>query len=141
MGYQMFTENRILTNLFEKLGSSASFICAIHCTLMPIFMTFFPLLGISMFADENLELILLLVSGFSGILTMCFGYKRHKSIKASMYFYVGFGLVALIHTLHEHLNKSNYVFNLLLIIGSILIIYAYKINKGLCESCKLCKNH
>jgi len=137
----MFTGNRILINLFEKLGYSASFICAIHCTLMPILMTFLPLLGISMFADENLELILLLLSGISGLLTMCFGYKRHKSIKASLYFYVGFGMVALIHTLHEHINKSNLVFNLLLVIGSILIIYSYKINKSLCESCKLCKNH
>jgi predicted membrane channel-forming protein YqfA (hemolysin III family) len=137
----MFTENRILINLFEKLGYSASFICAIHCTLMPILMTFLPLLGISMFADENLELILLLLSGISGLLTMCFGYKRHKSIKASLYFYVGFGLVALIHTLHEHINKSNLVFNLLLVFGSVLIIYSYKINKSLCESCKLCKNH
>lgn len=137
----MFTENRILINLFEKLGYSASFICAIHCTLMPILMTFLPLLGISMFADENLELILLLLSGISGLLTMCFGYKRHKSIKASLYFYVGFGMVALIHTLHEHINKSNLVFNLLLVLGSILIIYSYKINKSLCESCKLCKNH
>ena len=104
-------------------------------------MTFLPLLGISMFADENLELILLLLSGISGLLTMCFGYKRHKSIKASLYFYVGFGLVALMHTLHEHINKSNLVFNLLLVLGSILIIYSYKINKRLCESCKLCKNH
>jgi predicted membrane channel-forming protein YqfA (hemolysin III family) len=137
----MFTENRILINLFEKLGYSASFICAIHCTLMPILMTFLPLLGISMLADENLELILLLLSGISGLLTMCFGYKRHKSIKASLYFYVGFGLVALIHTLHEHINKSNLVFNLLLVFGSVLIIYSYKINKSLCESCKLCKNH
>lgn len=137
----MFTGNRILINLFEKLGYSASFICAIHCTLMPILMTFLPLLGISMFADENLELILLLLSGISGLLTMCFGYKRHKSIKASLYFYVGFGLVALMHTLHEHINKSNLVFNLLLVLGSILIIYSYKINKRLCESCKLCKNH
>ncbi len=137
----MFTENRILINLFEKLGYSASFICAIHCTLMPILMTFLPLLGISMFADENLELILLLLSGISGLLTMCFGYKRHKSIKASLYFYVGFGMVALIHTLHEHINKSNLVFNLLLVFGSVLIIYSYKINKSLCESCKLCKNH
>lgn len=137
----MFTENRTLINLFEKLGYSASFICAIHCTLMPILMTFLPLLGISMFADENLELILLLLSGISGLLTMCFGYKRHKSIKASLYFYVGFGLVALMHTLHEHINKSNLVFNLLLVLGSILIIYSYKINKSLCESCKLCKNH
>lgn len=137
----MFTENRILINLFEKLGYSASFICAIHCTLMPILMTFLPLLGISMFADENLELILLLLSGISGLLTMCFGYKRHKSIKASLYFYVGFGLVALIHTLHEHINKSNLVFNLLLVFGSVLIIYSYKINKSLCKSCKLCKNH
>lgn len=137
----MFTENRTLINLFEKLGYSASFICAIHCTLMPILMTFLPLLGISMFADENLELILLLLSGISGLLTMCFGYKRHKSIKASLYFYVGFGMVALIHTLHEHINKSNLVFNLLLVLGSILIIYSYKINKSLCESCKLCKNH
>ncbi len=137
----MFTENRTLINLFEKLGYSASFICAIHCTLMPILMTFLPLLGISMFADENLELILLLLSGISGLLTMCFGYKRHKSIKASLYFYVGFGLVALMHTLHEHINKSNLVFNLLLVLGSILIIYSYKINKRLCESCKLCKNH
>jgi hypothetical protein len=137
----MFTENRILINLFEKLGYSASFICAIHCTLMPILMTFLPLLGISMFADENLELILLLLSGISGLLTMCFGYKRHKSIKASLYFYVGFGLVALIHTLHEHINKSNLVFNLLLVFGSVLIIYSYRINKSLCKSCKLCKNH
>ena len=137
----MFTGNRILINLVEKLGYSASFICAIHCTLMPILMTFLPLLGISMFADENLELILLLLSGISGLLTMCFGYKRHKSIKASLYFYVGFGMVALIHTLHEHINKSNLVFNLLLVLGSILIIYSYKINKSLCESCKLCKNH
>ena len=137
----MVTENRILINLFEKLGYSASFICAIHCTLMPILMTFLPLLGISMFADENLELILLLLSGISGLLTMCFGYKRHKSIKASLYFYVGFGLVALIHTLHEHINKSNLVFNLLLVFGSVLIIYSYRINKSLCKSCKLCKNH
>ena len=65
MDYRMFTENRILTNLFEKLGFSASFLCAIHCTLMPILMIFLPLLGISMFADENLELVLLLVSELS----------------------------------------------------------------------------
>jgi nitrate reductase gamma subunit len=108
---------------------------------MPIVVTFLPLFGISLFADENLELVFLLLSGFSGVLTMCFGYKRHKSIKASLYFYMGFGIVALIHTLHEHINKSNLMFNLLLFLGSFLIIYAYSINKKLCESCRLCKNH
>jgi len=129
--------------LFNNIGIVSSFICAVHCAITPLLLTFLPLWGLSLLADKTFEVIMLCLSGIFGILNLCFGIKKHKSYKALSLFSIGFGLSAIGNMFHSHIenHKHHEVFEpyiLFLVCGGILICISYIVNSKLCNSCKVC---
>jgi hypothetical protein len=94
--------------LFNNIGIVSSFICAVHCAITPLLLTFLPLWGLSLLADKTFEVIMLCLSGIFGILNLCFGIKKHKSYKALSLFSIGFGLSAIGNMFHGHIENHKH---------------------------------
>lgn len=75
---------------WDTLGISASLACAIHCALLPLFLTSLPLFGINIIHNEAFEYGMILLSFFIGIVALYHGWKKHHhSIKPILIFTVG----------------------------------------------------
>jgi hypothetical protein len=58
----------------DRLGIFASLGCAIHCALMPLFLSVLPLF----LQSERLEWVLVGVSAGLGLTSLALGYHRHR---------------------------------------------------------------
>lgn len=126
----------------NKLGFWSSFICAIHCTILPLILIVIPTSGVYLFINETFELIFLVVSLFINIANLCFGYKLHKSNKALGVLASGLFLFLVGRLLHRHNHEQiiQYdLFNIFMIAGGIMMACSNLINSKLCHSCQKCE--
>src|SRR5690349_16997900 len=80
---------RVATDSLDTAGATASFLCAIHCALMPLVITLLPLIGLAFLADHRVEWALFGLSAIVGVSSLCFGYREHRSRRALAILAVG----------------------------------------------------
>lgn len=124
------------TNL-DKAGMTVSWLCAFHCLMMPFLISMFPVIGLSLIADERIEWLLIGTSFLIGMVSLLPTYfRQHKKIRTITLFV--FGIVFLILA-HEMFEDKNYYQIPTLILGAIMITSAHFINRRLCLSCSVCE--
>ncbi|MEY4573415.1 MAG: hypothetical protein RLZ10_2705 [Bacteroidota bacterium] len=129
--------------MIDKVGMFSSVSCAIHCLLMPLVITLVPVFGLSLFVNETFEWGLLVFSAILGVSSLCFGYRKHKSLKAFAYLSSGVMLIVIGRLHHSHSSVHGLeldLFTLVLVFGSILVAASHYLNNKLCGSCKPCQN-
>ena len=125
----------------DKVGITASLICAIHCSLLPILVVIFPIFSLSLFATETFEWIFLLISLCLCIVSLCFGFKKHKSFKAFSFAGMGFALLVIARMFNDHHKHKEIefdTFNIILLVGGLLVATSHYINNLLCKKCSIC---
>lgn len=125
----------------KKVGVWASVICAIHCTILPLFMILLPTAGVYLFINETLEFVLLGISLLFNITNVCFGYRQHKSNKAVAVLALGLFIFVVGKLLHHHNNHQGFqfdLFNLFMVAGGLLMALSSWINDKLCPHCEKC---
>ena len=128
----------------DKIGFISSLICAIHCSIMPLLILVLPIFSLSMIVNEMFEWIFLAFSLLIGLFNLCFGYKKHKSYKVFPILCTGFcflviGRIMHNHYVHQHIFHFD-IYNIVLILGGILVAISHYLNSKLCNSCNKC-NH
>lgn len=131
------------TETLDKAGATASFLCAIHCAIMPFVITILPLLGLGFLSSEPVEWGLLTASGTLGTLSLCLGYREHRSRRVFAVLGVALAfLVAgrLFHSrFHDHPLEIWGV--VLMVLGGFTMMGAHVFNRTLCRSCRACSDH
>ncbi len=123
----------------DRAGATASFLCAIHCALMPFVVTMLPLLGLSFLASEPVEWALLLSSATLGSLSLCAGFKEHGSRRVFALLGIALALLVAGRIFHEHhLGVWGPVF---MVMGGFTMMGAHLFNQMLCRSCRKCSDH
>lgn len=127
----------------KLLGPIASLVCAIHCIAMPLVILLFPVVSISLFVTESFDWILLMCSFAFNLTNLCFGFKKHKSLKAFKYLGIGLGLIVIAKMEHSHEKIHTHIdiFDMVMIAGAVLIIISSFINEILCRKCNVCNGH
>jgi uncharacterized membrane protein len=121
------------TKMLDRIGITATSLCALHCILLPILLPMLSLLGLSFLADHTWEHIFLLMTALLGTVALYSGFKRyHKRLYPFALLYLGLGLYWLKHNFSSELELF------FIIIGASLIISAHFINIKLCNSFKEC---
>ena len=129
--------------MIDKVGMFSSVSCAIHCLVMPLVITLVPVFGLSLFVSETFEWGLLVFSAILGVSSLCFGYRKHKSLKAFAYLSSGIMLIVIGRLQHNHSSVHGFeidLFTVVLVFGSFLVAASHYLNNKLCGSCKTCKN-
>jgi hypothetical protein len=128
--------------MLDKAGMVASITCAVHCMIMPLVITLLPIFGLSLFATEEFEWILLMISAMLGITSLCFGFRKHKSFKAFSFLGIGLTFLVIGRLAHEHMSHFRVftfdIYLLFLVAGAILVALSHWLNNKLCKSCLPC---
>jgi hypothetical protein len=121
----------------DRVGATASTLCAIHCALMPIVITILPLIGLGFLADERLEWMLVATSAAMGISSVCLGHREHKQKRAAAMLCLGLSLLAVGRLAEERkLGRYSVV---IVVLGGLTVASAHIINRRLCMSCRSCR--
>jgi len=122
--------------VLDRIGITATSLCALHCILLPILLPALPLLGISFLADHKWEHIFLIVTAILGSIAMLSGFKRYHKKLYPLYLLI----IGVVIYWQKH-DFSEAVQPLFIGIGATLIVLAHIINIKLCNSCKQCNEH
>ncbi|MEC5148034.1 MerC domain-containing protein [Chitinophaga sp. 212800010-3] len=129
-------------NFFKKMnldavGIGASLLCALHCALLPLFLTALPLMGTQILENKQLEYALLGVSFFIGCFALGRGYIRlHRRLLPLLLFVAGFSLLLAGH----YLLDGGYKESLVILLGAIGVMLAHFINIRHGRTCKTHKH-
>jgi len=121
----------------DRLGITASTLCAIHCAAVPLLLTFLPLWGLGFLADERVEICMIVLSLCLGIWSMSSSYRKlHRKLIPSIVLIAGFFLIAAGHFLGlEQLEP------ILIPLGGFTIAAAHFINLRLVKTCPSVHKH
>lgn len=120
----------------DRVGMTASLLCAVHCALMPLVVTLLPLLGLSFLANEATEWSLIGLSMLFGVSSLCLGFRRHRYRRALFLLAGGFALLATGRIAERNSNERLGV--VLVVCGGVTVACAHLLNRRLCHSCERC---
>ena len=131
--------SRLKMGKLDRAGATASFLCAIHCALMPLVITLLPLLGLSFLASEPVEWGLLLASASLGSLSLCLGFRQHQSRRA--FVILGVALVLLVAGRISEAGHFGVWGTISMVLGGFAMMSAHLLNHRLCHACHNCNSH
>ena len=117
---------------WNAIGVSASLACAIHCALLPLFISTLPLFGINILDNIYFEAGMMLIAFLIGGLTLLHGYRKHHHHLSPLFLFIT-GMFLLIF---KHFFSATVIW--LIIPSSILILSAYYLNWRYCRTAKHC---
>ena len=113
---------RIITKYLDILGFSASFLCAIHCVLLPLFLSLGLAGGLPWLESHTLELLLIFSTFIVASWSLLGSWFKHRKTKPMLLALLGFAVIFGVHLLEG--DVAHYVSAL----GGSLIAYAHYIN-------------
>lgn len=120
---------------WDGLGIATSLACAIHCALLPLLLTSFPLFGINIIHNSIFEWSMIAIAFFVGSYSLFHGFrKHHQSYRAMLIFSAGFVLLIAKQVFHAY---ELYF----LLPAVLLIVTAHYINYRLCQQRKCRSAH
>jgi hypothetical protein len=122
--------------MLDRIGITATSLCALHCILLPVLLPALPLLGLSFLADHAWEHVFLIFTAILGSVALFSGFKRyHRKMYPFYLLFIGVGIYWIKHDFSEEYEAY------FIIIGASLIVAAHYINLKLCNNCKECTEH
>jgi MerC mercury resistance protein len=120
-------KERIRKINWDALGITTSIACAIHCALLPLFLTSLPLFGVNIIHNVFFEAGMILLAFCIGAYSLYHGYSRHHHSKLPLVlFSLGMALLVI---------KQFFIAweTWLLIPAVILIVSAHVVNYSSCR--------
>src|ERR1700755_1189889 len=74
--------HRPLSGFADRLGAMASFLCAVHCALLPFVLAALPAFGLGFLADHGFEHGFIFCATLLALVTLVHGYRRHRARRA-----------------------------------------------------------
>jgi len=119
--------------VLDRIGITATSLCALHCILLPVLLPALPLLGLSFLADHEWEHVFLLITALLGTVALLSGFKKyHRKIYPFYLLFLGIVIYWIKHDFSEDIQPY------FIVIGASLIVAAHLINLKLCNNCKQC---
>ncbi|MBK5269792.1 MAG: MerC domain-containing protein [Bacteroidia bacterium] len=112
---------------WDAMGIAASVACAIHCALLPLFLSSLPLFGINIINNIYFEVGMILLALAIGTYSLYHGYKKHHHSQLPLIIFFG-GFIFLV--LKQFFIQYE---NWLLIPAVIMIVSAHLLNYHFCN--------
>ena len=119
----------------DRLGASVSFLCAIHCAIVPFAATILPLVGFGFLADDGIERSVLITSLALASASVCWGIRVHRQRRILLLFGAALFLILIGRGF-----ASGLVEIALVVPGAALFVCGHLLNQRLCRSCERCKH-
>jgi uncharacterized membrane protein YoaK (UPF0700 family) len=112
---------------WDALGITASAVCAIHCAILPLFLSSLPLFGVNIIENLGFEYSMIGLAFVVGVYALYHGFKKHHHSWLPLLLF-GFGILLLIAKVSFHQWRL-----LLLIPSVLLIVIAHVLNYRMCR--------
>lgn len=110
----------------DRLGATASFLCAIHCAALPFVIALLPLMGLSFLADHRFEAGFVAFASMLASVALVSGFRRHRRRLPLLLAVPGLVLLMLgVTFLHD---RSLFVHSVLVTCGGLLVASAHFVN-------------
>jgi hypothetical protein len=81
---------------WDALGITTAVACAIHCAILPLFLTSLPLMGVNIINNLVFEILMIVIAFFIGSYSLFHGYRlHHHRLSPLMIFVAGMFLLIL----------------------------------------------
>lgn len=110
----------------DRVGATASFLCAIHCAVLPFVLALLPFVGLEFLADHRFERGFVSFACLLATFAMVRGYRRHQHPLPLLLAIPGLALLLLGVTYAEH--YSIIVHSVLVTCGGLLLAAAHFVN-------------
>jgi hypothetical protein len=118
---------------WDAIGISASLICAIHCILLPLFLSSLPFLGIELLKNVVFEDMTVLISLVVGSWALYLGYrKKHRKSWPVLLFALGMIALLVSNSLFREQPPEKY----LKFLAASCIIVAHSFNWKYTQNCR-----
>lgn len=110
----------------DRVGFAASFLCAIHCALLPVALAVLPAFGLNIGGWVDIDQAFVVFATLLGATTLTLGWRRHRAFHAWVLLIPGLALVwagSFTH-LHDHTITHAVVMT----IGGLLLAGAHLLN-------------
>jgi hypothetical protein len=112
---------------WDALGITASVACAIHCAILPLFLSSLPLFGVNIIENLRFEYFMIGVAFFVGVYALYHGFKKHHHSWLPLILF-STGILLLIAKVSFHPWRY-----LLLVPSVLFIIAAHILNFRMCR--------
>ncbi|MDX2128775.1 MAG: MerC domain-containing protein [Chloroherpetonaceae bacterium] len=120
--------NSFLGLNLDKIGFSASMICAIHCLFVPLFLA--GATGFSVLAHPVIEFSIISFGIIVGVSSLSHSFRfHHKNALPILLIVLGFGIIASGHLFFDEFES------IVTPIGAIIVASSHMINFKLTKSC------
>ena len=110
----------------DRLGAAASFLCALHCALLPIVFGVLPALGLAFLANHTAERVFVAFAIVLATTSLMFGLRKHGSYRA--FWLLVPGIVVLVAGMLVGLDHTNVLHAVLVSIGGSLVALSHLVN-------------
>ena len=123
----------------DRIGLSASTICAIHCAAMPLMLSALPTLGLGFLAEGAFELAMIATSIIIAAVSLGSSYRVHRKLNPILMMISG-GVILVFnffgHESHSPLMETLHPY--IAAFAGLMIASAHWVNMRLCSSCDVC---
>ena len=116
----------------DSVGMTASVLCAIHCAIVPILITFLPLVGLGFLANPLLEWSMIIFAFFIGVYAIGLSYAKTHHKPLPVFLLIGGFVIIII----GHVFVSGWHEALVVPVGGLMIATAHFFNFRYSGSCR-----
>lgn len=120
------THPRGFERVIDRVGASASFLCAVHCALLPVVFGLLPALGLEFLANHAIERAFVSFAIVLASTSLVFGLRKHGSYRA--FWFLIPGIILLVTGLligDDHADPRHAV---MVSIGGALVALSHLVN-------------
>lgn len=110
----------------DRIGTAASFLCAIHCALLPFVLTLLPFIGLEFLASHTFERVFVMFACALALFSLGRGYRRHRVSQPLTIALPALVLLLAGVTVAE--SGSIMVHSVMVTIGGLLLAFAHFLN-------------
>jgi len=112
--------------LVDRVGATASLLCAVHCALLPFVLALLPLIGLEFLAGHTFERIFVACAAMLASASILVAYRRHRRPHAL--FLMVPGIVLLLFGVAINLDVHVLVHTASVVTGGVLVASAHVTN-------------
>lgn len=116
-----------LAHAADRVGATASLLCAVHCAALPFVLALLPALGLGFLADHGFEIGFIACASVFALTVLILGYRRHRTLRAFAFLLPGLALLwaaGFAYDNHAHVGWHA----LLMFIGGSCVALAHLTN-------------